>query len=86
MSILIRKDTTAIPLNVTLIKSQVLQLQANLDLRNPIFSLLDRELFDLRKNCVRDLTGRPKKCLMLLVNSKLRSFLNRDSTVLAFFT
>ena len=43
---------TAISLNITLVKSQVLQLQANLDLRNPIFSLLDRELFDLRKICV----------------------------------
>ena len=51
MSILIRKDTTAIPLNITLVKSQVLQLKENLHFRNPIFSLLDRELFDLTKKC-----------------------------------
>ena len=53
---------TAISLNITLVKSQVLQLQANLDLRNPIFSLLDRELFDLRKICVLKLAelARPR--------------------------
>ena len=39
-----------------------LLVQANLDLRNPIFPFLNRELFDLRKIYVVNLkTGRPKK-------------------------
>ena len=52
-----------------------LLLQVNLDLRDSIFSFLNRELFDLRKIYVVNLkTGCPKKCLMQ-VNLQVEIFL-----------
>ena len=39
-------------------------VQANLDLRNPIFSFLNKELFDLRKICVMNLKTSPMYVLI----------------------
>ena len=55
-------------------------LQANLELRTPTFSFLNRDMFDLRKIYELNLkTGRLNKCRWIC---KLRSFLNREFTVL----
>ena len=53
-------------------------LQANLDLRNSNLSWLNLTMFDLRKICVRE----QKTNVLYRWICKLRSFLNRDSTVL----
>ena len=67
------------------LKSLVFQkvLQANLDLNISIFPLINRVMFYLRKIYVLNLkTDRPKKNALCRWICKLRSFLNREFTVL----
>ena len=62
-----------------LLTANTMKVQANLDLRKPIFPFLNRIIFGLRNIYVLSIkNGRPNIC-------QLRSFLNRDFTVCIYF-